>query len=71
MFSVYQVQILLKKKDNSKRHLYNYQFSKIEKSQDNSLLAQRVEVMTTAEVLIEILHLFAQTFISISLSAEV
>ena len=50
MFSVYQVQILLKKKDNSKRHLYNSQFSKIENSQDNSLLAQRVEVMTTAEV---------------------
>ena len=50
MFSVYQVQILLVKKDISKRHLYNSQFSKTENSQDNSLLAQRIEVMTTAEV---------------------
>ena len=68
MFSVYQVQIQRK---TIPKDIFTTLFSKTENSQDNSLLAQRVEVMTTAEVLIEILHLFAQTFISISLSAEV
>ena len=47
MFSVYQVQIQRK---TIPKDIFTTLFSKTENSQDNSLLAQRVEVMTTAEV---------------------